>query len=259
MTAAAAMYTGDGRNAAEALKEAFCSKPTAANYFRVLTCSADGCRRDDMKSALKLADRMQREQKLDNISGQNGRYYWHEQKETDAYRQTDQDQWGIHFLNGDCRRIWNECRKTKNALGWTGEFIAEGVPMLLVLLCENDFESKAMQLMLSGIKHYIGYEEEYGEQEFSERFLSWKKQIVVPEDMKKELLKYLTETINAQVEAIVGGGHRGSYNKAARLGMALGEVEESMGKVRGKEKRASKYLAKFPRHRAFKQEIQAYM
>ena len=131
--------------------------------------------------------------------------------------------------------------------------------MMLAILYENNFEGRAMQAMVSVIKQYIGYEKEYDEPEFSERFLQWKKQTVIPEDVKKEILTYLTKTIDARVEAIVGGGHRGSYCKAARLGAALGEVEESMGKRNGKEKRVSKYLAEFPRHRAFKQEIKAYM
>ena len=260
MTAAAATHTGDSKTAAEALKEAFCSKPTAANYFRILTCG-DGCGREDMKSVLKLAERVQQEQRQqDNgAAGQRARFYWREPKETDAYRQTEQDRLGIRFLDGDCQTIWQECRKTKNALGWTGEFISEGVPMMLAILYENNFEGRAMQAMVSVIKQYIGYEKEYDEPEFSERFLQWKKQTVIPEDVKKEILTYLTKTIDARVEAIVGGGHRGSYCKAARLGAALGEVEESMGKRNGKEKRVSKYLAEFPRHRAFKQEIKAYM
>ena len=82
---------------------------------------------------------------------------------------------------------------------------------------------------------------------------------MISEDVKKEILIYLIETIDARVEAIVGGSHRGSYYKAARLGAALGEVEESMGKTHGKAERVSKYLAEFPRHRAFKQEMKAYM
>lgn len=263
MTAAGATHTGDSKTAAEALKEAFCSKSTAENYFRVLTCGAAGCGRDDMKRVLELTERLQQEQKerqkQDNAGEGYVRYYRREPKETDSYRQTDQDRLGIHFLDGDYEAVWRECRKTKNALGWTGEFISEGVPMLLAFLCENDFEGRGMQAMLSDIEQYIGYKEEYDEPEFSERFLSWKKQIVISEDVKKEILIYLIETIDARVEAIVGGSHRGSYYKAARLGAALGEVEESMGKTHGKAERVSKYLAEFPRHRAFKQEMKAYM
>ena len=259
MTAAAAARVGDSKTTVETLKEAFCSKPTAANYFRVLTCGGAECGRDDVKSVLELEERVRREEKSGDTAEQSAWYYQRERKETDAYRQTDRDRLGIHFLDGDCQSVWSECRKTKNALGWSGKFIADGVPMLLAFLCENDFEGKAMQEMISSIKRYIGYDEEYGEPEFNERFLLWKKQIAIPGDMKKKIYTYLEKMIDARVEAIVGGGHRGSYSKAARLGAALGEVEESMGKARGKEKRVSKYLAEFPRHRAFKQEMQAYM
>ena len=49
-------------------------------------------------------------------------------------------------------------------------------------------------------------------------FFNGRSQTVIPEDVKKEILAYLTKTIDARVEAIVGGGHRGSYYKAARLG-----------------------------------------
>ena len=176
MTAAAATHTGDRKTAAEVLKEAFCSKPTAANYFRILTCG-DGCGRDEMKSVLELAERLQQEQRQQDNStaGQRARYYWRELKETDVYWQTEQDSLGIRFLDGDCQTIWQECCKTKNALGWTGKFISEGVPMLLAVLCENGFEGRAMQAMLSDIKYFIGYEEEYDEPEFAERFLHWKK------------------------------------------------------------------------------------
>ena len=258
ITASAAMRMDDGESAVAALKEAFCSKPTAANYLRILTCGDSGCGGDDRKSVQELAERLQRAQKEGDDAERNTRYYGCERKETDAYRQTDHDRMGIHFLDGEWKMVWSECRKTKNALGWTGEFIAEGVPMLLVFLCGNSLEGKAMQTMLAGIKWYIGYEEEYDEPEFAERFLLWKRQTVISEDVKKELLAYLTKIIDERVTAIVGGSHRGSYYKAARLGAALGEVEEAIGKVGGKEKRVSKYLAEFPRHRAFKQEMQKY-
>ena len=62
MTAAAATNMGESNIAAEALKEAFCSKPTAANYFRVLTCNGPECGRDDLKSLRELAERLQQEQ-----------------------------------------------------------------------------------------------------------------------------------------------------------------------------------------------------
>ena len=109
------------------------------------------------------------------------------------------------------------------------------------------------------IKQYIGYKEEYDEPEFIKRFLLWKKQVTIPGDEKKKLLSCLAKIIDERVTTIVGGSHRGSYYKAARLGAALGEVEESMGKDHGKAERMNKYLAEFPRHSAFKREMREYM
>ena len=60
------------------------------------------------------------------------------------------------------------------------------------------------------------------------------------------------------MEAIVGGSHRKSYWKAVKLGAALGEVEESRGKMNGKFLRVQGYLKQFSRHRAFKEEMRAY-
>ena len=113
MTATAATHTGDSKTAVEALKEALCSKPTAANYFRILTFG-DGCGRNDMKSVLELAEQMQQEQKerqkQDNSGEGYVRYHWRGPKETDSYRQTDQDRLGIYFLDGDYEAVWRECR-----------------------------------------------------------------------------------------------------------------------------------------------------
>ena len=75
---------------------------------------------------------------------------------------------------------------------------------------------------------------------------------------KKEMLAYLEKAIDNRVEAIVGGNHRGSYFKAAMPGVALGEVEESLGKENGKAERVEKYLKQFSRHSAFKKEMRSY-
>lgn len=222
LAAAGAAHIGDYAGEREALTEAFYSKATAANYFRVLTC-----------------------------------LYRSDSEETAAYFQPQSDRLEIRFLAGDYRSVWDECRKTKVSLGWSGAFIEEGVPMLLVLLHRGDITGSAMQAVVSDMKRVIGYEEEYEELNFAERFAVWKKSVPVTmtQNEEKALLKYLTETIDKRIEAIVGGSHRGSYYKAAKLGSALGEVEESLGKKGGKAARVQKYLAQFPRHRAFKKEI----
>lgn len=115
-----------------------------------------------------------------------------------------------------------------------------------------------MRSIVSDIQGFIGYQGEFGEPDFEERFLRWRELVKIPEEEKKRIFKYVTETIDQRVESIVGGSHRKSYWKAAKLGAALGEVEESQGKMNGKYLRIQGYLKQFPRHRAFKEEIGAY-
>ena len=286
LAAAGAIHKGDEASAREAMTEAFYSKATAANYLRILTCQgqvlrdpADAAERDILRDAvdaaerdilrdavdaaetekiLEQAGRLQEKWKQEKAAKQTERYYWQEHKVTDAYIQNESDRMGISFLSGDFAKIWEECRKTKDALGWSGKFINEGVPMLLLLLQEGEITGKAMRAMLSQVERYLAYQAEYGEPDFAERFQLWRSRIAIPVSEKKEILTYLAEVIDNRVQAIVGGYHRGSYFKAAMLGVALGEVEQSLGRVNGKVERVEKYLRQFPRHSAFKKEMMGY-
>ena len=207
-----------------ALAEAFWSKPTAANYFRLITCQAG----DGQEQGLAVRG------------------------------QSDEERIAVRFLAGDYQAIWDRCKKTKRSLGWSGEFISPGISMLLVYLHHGDLSSAVMRKVAQDIKIFIGYQEEYGEPDFMERLEVWRKTIVIPEEKEKEILAYLAGTIDQRVEAIVGGNHRKSYWKAAKLGAALGEVEESLGKKNGKSLRIQKYQKQFSRHRAFKEEISKF-
>lgn len=269
MAASGAMHMGDHVSAREALKEAFYSKATAANYFRIITCESQEDESDCLtqgqsgsavgtREILEQTEQLQKEWRLAKAVEECNWYYWQEYKETEPYIQDESDRMGICFLNGEYAKVLEECRKTKEALGWSGSFIGDGVPMLLLLLYEGEIWGKGIKAMLSEVKQYLGYQEAYGEADFSERYMLWRKKISVPAAEKKEILAYLVSLIDNRVEAIVGGSHRGSYFKAARLAAALGEVEESLGKADGKTVRMEKYLAQFPRHRSFKQEMKNY-
>lgn len=265
LAAAGAVRSGKVTAERKILKEAFYSKPTAANYLRVITCGGMKTEVEtDISSnqeMVRLAERLQNMWKTEGRFKNKDSWYRSEGKETDAYQQAETDRLGISFLEGDYKAVWNECRKMKDALGWSGEFISAGISMLLVYLYEGNNMNeagKAMQAVFSEIEDFIRYRQEYGEPDFIERFSVWKRNVVIPESEKNEILKYLTETIDQRVQAIVGGTHRGSYWKAAKLGSALGEVEESLGKANGKSIRVQKYLKQFPRHRAFKEEMEKY-
>lgn len=267
MTARGASHMQDNAACGHALTEAFYSKMAAANYLRVITCGSleAGIGEEgsgfvpDRENILETAEKIYKEIQASRQGKEQNRYYWRSSRDRDPYIRTEGDCLGIAFLNGDYETVWKEAKKTTVSLGWSGRFIEAGVPMLLLYLFEGEEMEKGMAYMLGKVKYYLNYKEKYGEPDFAERFFVWKKTIDIPEEDKKKILKYLQKITDKRVEAIVSGQHRGSYGKAAALGAALGEAEEAMGITYGKTIRLRRYLDQFPRHRAFKSEINAFL
>ncbi len=67
---------------------------------------------------------------------------------------------------------------------------------------------------------------------------------------------WIKKEVDKRTEAVVGGGYRKSYYKAAALITALGETLESNGKVNGKMVTIEHYKKLHSRKRAFKAEIE---
>lgn len=80
-------------------------------------------------------------------------------------------------------------------------------------------------------------------------------QISLAAVQQDNVLTWCLEIANRRVDAIVGGQHRGSYDKAALLITACAEVLH----MRGEKDRASELLTnvreRYPRHRAFQTEL----
>lgn len=64
--------------------------------------------------------------------------------------------------------------------------------------------------------------------------------------------------IDKRTEAIVGSQRRNKYGSVALLIAALGEVKETLGVKLAKELLINKYQDKFPRHSAFRGELNDY-
>lgn len=252
LAAAGARGIGDKAGEKESYFKAFYSEMSTENYLRLITC--DEITKEDRESAEQLLQKhgKNRAGKLKN----SGAYY--EENDKMQYRMTGPNYLELRFLSGEYKEILSECKKQQEDLGWSGNFINEGVPMLLMLLCRGGFNGRAMKAIVSELEREFGYSQKYGEPAFENLICIWKKQVELDDILASEILSYLQKTIDGRVAAIVSGGHRNSYYKAARLGAALGEAEESMGILRAKERRIHKYFEQFPRHRAFKEEMKAY-
>lgn len=255
LVAAGARAVGDEEEVKNACIEAFYSELSAENYFRMIICK--DITEAEITEAFNYLEAVRNT--AEGESCVSGRHLRREPQETAAYKVEERKYITIQFLAQNFYAVLEKCNRQKEALGWTGDYISTGVPLLLFLIYKGGVYPPGIQAILGEIQSNIQYKNKYNEPSFEYAVKVWKGQVKLDEDMEKVILKYLQKTIDARVEAIVSGGHRGSYNKAARLASALGEAEESCDVLQGKTRRIQKYLAQFPRHRAFKSEMQKYM
>jgi len=164
----------------------------------------------------------------------------------------------------------------QNTLGWSHGDNPQGfvVPFFLVRLSAKAFDdlpASLAQLWDWGLSATIGlgYLERYGGHEGrAESSLKSRLQDVYlrlgspktwNETRQKANFAWCLDVVQKRIDAIVEGQHRGSYRKAAVLAVACAEVQGS----RGESKRAQAWLGRirgrFPRHRAFQDEMKAAM
>ena len=130
--------------------------------------------------------------------------------------------------------------------------------LFILLLDQNDKLTKAGQLLLGGIKSRIGFKED-DMKDFAAQFLYWKEKVALTAEHYKKYSSWLEEEVDKRTEAVVGGGYRKSYYKAAVLITALGEILESNGKLNGRMVVIDHYKKLHPRKRAFKAEFDKFL
>ncbi len=70
-------------------------------------------------------------------------------------------------------------------------------------------------------------------------------------------MSWCLDVARQRVSAIVGGQHRGSYDKAAMLTTACAEVLRLRGNQEAADLLVDEVGQRFPRHRAFQAELKA--
>ncbi len=80
-------------------------------------------------------------------------------------------------------------------------------------------------------------------------------QLSLDADQQESLLEWCVEIANRRVDAIVGGQHRKSYDKAAKLIVACAETLGLRGETPRGRALLSDVRGRFPRHRAFLSEL----
>lgn len=169
---------------------------------------------------------------------------------------------------GDFESGYARCLNDKNYLGWTESFQGIFVPlMLLYFRDENATRRKADYALYNSIQrffgiqdgdvlssHYTSQKEEQGDF-LRTCFRAWKASFDISKQQRQKCLELLRDKVARRTEAVVGGGYRSSYYKAAELIVVMGEIEEDMGERDGARKLAEFYRAKNSRKSAFRGEL----
>ena len=180
---------------------------------------------------------------------------WHcKNKQMQMNRLSKEDKDIIRFFNGDFDYIYEECKKDRTTLGWSGRFKGIAVPLFILLLDQNNKITKAGQRLIDGMDYRLGFIED-DTKSLEERFLNWKEKVVLTNEQYEKYIEWLKEEVDKRTEAVVGGGYRKSYYKAAILITALGEVLESNGVPNGRIAMIEHYKKMHTRKRAFKSEL----
>lgn len=229
----------------EFCKAAFFSKPDCYHLFRLYA-----------QNDKKLLDEAR--ERLEHIPAAsfcgNARAHNMQHKETTVSESTLKEV--FNFMLGDYDAAWYKCQSEHDYLGWSGSFKADFIILMLVLLKDdNGRKSKADEAILDDLKYRLHYPD-YEDIPFEEALGYWKKGYRLSETQKNQCRDWMLNEIDKRTEAVVGGGYRYSYHKAAELIVVMGEILEENGSVNGMRMLIDKYKQIHSRKRAFRQEIE---
>jgi hypothetical protein len=155
----------------------------------------------------------------------------------------------------------------RKVLGWSNSENSQGlvVPAFLALLAgraPGALPANLAQLWRLGLQNSVsswyGREEQEGsvltrlERAYAEQFA----QVQWSAGWQEQALSWCLEVAQRRVDAIVGGKHRRSYDKAALLTVACAEVLRLRGDKGAADTLVSEVRDRFPRHRAFQSELE---
>lgn len=175
----------------------------------------------------------------------------------------------LKFLDGQFSEVLMQGMNYKDALGWTGTFMKEGLALFLLYLYEKDTLMQGIQKMLYNTCSAFKFKKEIyqkgmtkregdGENDltlFYECFYKWKQLTPMDEEEAEKIILMLEKVISKRVEGIMQANRRNYYGECAAYIAAMGEVKESRGEVNGKQKYMTLFKEKYPRRLLFITEL----
>ena len=152
----------------------------------------------------------------------------------------------------------------KPVLGWSTSHSAQGlvVAFLLAVLsgrAPGELPANLGQLWQWGLLYsaglWVGVEQHPMYRRLGRAYAEQFAEVHLGEDSEGDILAWCLDVAHRRVNAIVGGQHRKSYNKAAVLAVACAETLYLRGDRRAAEALVAEIRDRFPRHRNFQAEM----
>lgn len=225
---------------------AFYSDSSLSNYLRLFQLTEGG--REITSQAAKYAKTLP-EQKID--------YDYRVNRQLLTNNLSKEQKEVIAFFNAEFETVYEDCKKETTKLGWSNSFIGIAVPLFILALNKNSEITKAGKQLINGFVHRLGYTNSNRDC-FLDQFLTWKEKIDLSAEQYVKYIQWLSKVVDQRTEAVVGGGYRKSYYKAAALIASLGETLESNGDLNARERIIEYYKKLHSRKRAFKSEFEKF-
>ena len=176
----------------------------------------------------------------------------------------------LRFFDGQFDEVLSEGLNKREALGWSGTFMKQGMALYLLLCYEGERYNKGMLAMFHIIKTNIGFSAaEYqtgildaldssDSEMFYHVFSQWKSLVKLDSDIRDKIIKKIEGLIEKRTEGIMNANRRNYYGECAAYIAALGEVQESIGDKGAKQKLMTRYKDKYSRRTAFRAEMKGY-
>lgn len=161
------------------------------------------------------------------------------------------------LLGGRFEKVFEMC-KGKGPLGWSSSENPKPifVTFMLVVLSKGGIHSKMLcKQWEEAIANTCYNADKLYIQKYQKLIDTIKESVKLTCEQEEYYLKWCKDEIGHRVDAIVSNQHRGSYNKAAGLLVAMAETLANMGEKQEGMDLIEKYKSKYPRHTAFKSEV----